>query len=252
MEAIANRREYIEGQLAGGRSIVGLSYAGGVLLLTVGRESQKLFEIYDRIALGAIGHPGDIERLRMAAIEIASTEGFTRSAADVSLRRLATYSISPALKTAFEQVYGAPYLARLLFAELGRSEEDDLFVRMDYDGTILTNGGGFAQDRKPFGVASGRAAAEQMMERFLESQPGESRNLDETIRVALNTWAVGSLVWEDTEEAELPGATAIAARLKEELSRATIEAVVLERESRGYVTYRALHHDELSSFQFQH
>jgi hypothetical protein len=36
--------------------------------------------------MGAIGHPGDIERLRMAAIELASTEGFTRSAGDVSLR----------------------------------------------------------------------------------------------------------------------------------------------------------------------
>ena len=92
VEAIANRREYIETQLASGSPIVALSYAGGILLLTVGR--QKLFEIYDRIALGAIGHPGDIERLRMAAIELASTEGFTRSAADVSLRRLAYYSLS--------------------------------------------------------------------------------------------------------------------------------------------------------------
>ena len=50
-----------------------------------------MFEIYDRIAMGAIGHPGDIERLRMAAIEVASTEGFTRSAQDVSLRRLANF-----------------------------------------------------------------------------------------------------------------------------------------------------------------
>jgi 20S proteasome alpha/beta subunit len=81
----------------------------------VGRGRQKLFEIYDRIAMGAIGHPGDIERLRMAAIELASTEGFTRSAADVSLRRLAFYSLSPLLKTAFEQVYGAPFLARMIF-----------------------------------------------------------------------------------------------------------------------------------------
>ena len=44
--------------------------------------------------MGAIGHPGDIERLRMAAIELASAEGFTRSAADVSLRRLAHYSLA--------------------------------------------------------------------------------------------------------------------------------------------------------------
>ena len=37
-------------------------------------------ELYDRIAIGGI------ERLRMMAIELASTEGFTRSRADVSLR----------------------------------------------------------------------------------------------------------------------------------------------------------------------
>src|SRR5437016_13779124 len=91
VEAIATRRDYIEMQLATGSPVVALGYTNGILLLTVGQ--QKLFEIYDRIALGAIGHPGDIERLRMAAIELASTEGFTRSAADVSLRRLAYYSL---------------------------------------------------------------------------------------------------------------------------------------------------------------
>jgi proteasome alpha subunit len=111
VEAIATRRDYIEMQLATGSPVVAVGYAEGILLFTVGQ--QKLFEIYDRIALGAIGHPGDIERLRMAAIELASTEGFTRSAADVSLRRLAYYSLSPVMKNAFEQIYGAPFLARL-------------------------------------------------------------------------------------------------------------------------------------------
>ena len=109
VEAIANRREYIETQIAGGSPIVALTYRDGILLLTLSRERQKLFEIYDRIGMGAIGHPGDIERLRMAAIELTSTEGFARAAQDVSLRRLANYSLSPALKAAFEQVYGAPF-----------------------------------------------------------------------------------------------------------------------------------------------
>jgi len=81
VEAIANRREYIETQLAAGRPIAALGYRDGILFLTLGRTRQKIFEIYDRVAMGAIGHPGDIERLRMAAIELASTEGFTRSAA---------------------------------------------------------------------------------------------------------------------------------------------------------------------------
>src|SRR5207244_5769780 len=105
-----------------------------------GRDWEERFEVYDRMAMGAIGHPGDIERLRMAAIELASTEGFTRSAADVSLRRLAFYSLSPVLKTAFEQVYGAPFLARMIFAEVGASPAEDLFLRVEYDGAINAHG----------------------------------------------------------------------------------------------------------------
>src|SRR2546430_1151162 len=155
VEAIANRREYIETQLATGSPIAALGYGDGILFLTLGRARQKVFEIYDRVAMGAIGHPGDIERLRMAAIELASTEGFTRSAADVSLRRLAHYSLSPALKNAFEQVYGAPYLARMLFAEVGAQPEEDLFLRVEYDGSIATNGGTFAEARQDFAVLSG-------------------------------------------------------------------------------------------------
>src|ERR671933_2581898 len=131
VEAIANRREYIESQLASGSPIAAIGYSEGILVLTLGRARQKIFEIYDRIALGAIGHPGDIERLRMTAIELASTEGFTRSAADVSLRRLAYYSLSPMLKTAFEQIYGAAFLARMLFAEIGDRLENDLIMRIE-------------------------------------------------------------------------------------------------------------------------
>ena len=136
VEAIANRREYIETQLAPGSPIAAFGYRDGILFLTLSQTRQKIFEIYDRIAMGAIGHPGDIERLRMAAIELASTEGFTRSATDVSLRRLVHYSLSPVMKSAFEQVYGPPYLARMLFAEVGERPEEDLFLRVEYDGEI--------------------------------------------------------------------------------------------------------------------
>src|SRR3982074_926366 len=178
VEAIANRREYIETQLAAGSPIVALGYDDGILFLTVGRARQKLFEIYDRIAMGAIGHPGDIERLRMAAIELASTEGFTRSAADVSLRRLAHYSLSPVLKTAFEQIYGAPYLARLLFAEVGSTREEDLFLRLDYDGAIATNNATFAQTRQDFGVLSGTRPSTELMENYLAADHSAGPTFD--------------------------------------------------------------------------
>ena len=58
VEAIATRRDYIEMQLASGSPVIAVGYTEGILVFTVGQ--QKLFEIYDRIALGAIGHPGDI------------------------------------------------------------------------------------------------------------------------------------------------------------------------------------------------
>src|SRR5205085_1175553 len=78
VEAIANRREYIEHQLAGGSPIAGLNYRDGILLFALGRERQKLFEIYDRIGLGTIGHPGDIER---AVEEFGVISGTAASAA---------------------------------------------------------------------------------------------------------------------------------------------------------------------------
>src|SRR5438477_10786017 len=163
VEAISNRREYIEHQLAAGSPIACVTYKDGILFFTLGRERQKIFEIYDRIAMGGIGHPGDIERLRMAAIEVASTEGFTRSAHDVSLRRLANYSLSPALKAAFEQIYGPPYLARMLFAELSRNGAANFFLRLEYDGAIHTNGGSFGRTFEQFGVISGTGASTEAM-----------------------------------------------------------------------------------------
>src|SRR3954465_1151702 len=188
VEAIANRREYIEGQLAPGSPIAALGYREGILFVTLGQTRQKLFETYDRIAMGAIGHPGDIERLRMAAIEMASTEGFTRSAADVSLRRLAHYSLSPALKAAFEQVYGAPYLARLLFAEIGAKAEEDFFLRLDYDGAIATNSATFAQTQQNFGALSGTKASTELMEKYLAAEHSPGASFDRALKLSLDAW----------------------------------------------------------------
>jgi proteasome alpha subunit len=238
VEAIATRRDYIEMQLATGSPVVALGYAEGILLLTVGQ--QKLFEIYDRIALGAIGHPGDIERLRMAAIELASTEGFTRSAADVSLRRLAYYSLSPVMKNAFEQIYGAPFLARLLFVEIGTSQVDDLFLEVEYDGAInlRSSEGG----NRPFAVlAATKKSAEQMTE-FLGKRFQSAKDLLATLDLALDAWAVGQL---KTDEA-MPGDDEIRRQRSERLGSGTISAAVLERNTNRAVRYRAVEASDLA------
>ena len=245
VEAIANRREYIETQLAPGSPIAALSYRDGILFVTVGRARQKLFEIYDRIALGAIGHPGDIERLRMAAIELASTEGFTRSAGDVSLRRLAFYSLSPLLKTAFEQVYGAPYLARMIFAEVGATPAEDLFLRVEYDGAIAA--GGSAADAKPprFSVISGTARATELMEELLRRDHDSNCTLKTAMKVALDAWSVGSMAASEEGAREMPTHEALRQRRAEELQSATIEAGVLERGGTRAIRYRQITAEEL-------
>ncbi len=247
VEAIANRAEYIETQLAAGSPIVAVGYRDGILFLTLGKTRQKLFEIYDRIAMGAIGHPGDIERLRMAAIELASTEGFTRSAADVSLRRLAHYSLSPILKTAFEQVYGAPYLARLLFAEIGAKQENDLFLRLDYDGAIATNSGTFAQTRQNFGALSGTRPSTELMEKYLDAEHSTGATFDRALKLSLDAWTVGHLALGDVGVKDLPARDKILAERKERLRAVVIEAAVLERSDKTAIRYRPLTEPEIRS-----
>ena len=246
VEAVANRREYIETQLASGSPIAALSFRDGILFVTRGRARQKLFEIYDRIAMGGIGHPGDIERLRMAAIELASTEGFTRSAADVSLRRLAYYSLSPVLKAAFEQVYGAPYLARMLFAEIGEAPRDDLFLRIEYDGAICANGETGAGARRGFGVVSGTATSAELMETFLEKEHDGAATMQQAFVAAFNGWAVGSMALGESGIRELPSAGEIASYRRENASGG-LEAALLERTSRSAIRYRMLSEAEIGS-----
>jgi proteasome alpha subunit len=245
VEAIANRREYIEAQLAPGSPIASLSYRDGILFLTVSQTRQKIFEIYDRIAMGAIGHPGDIERLRMAAIELASTEGFTRSATDVSLRRLVHYSLSPVMKSAFEQVYGPPYLARMLFAEVGDRPEDDLFLRVEYDGEIATNGSTYAQARQSFAALSGTQRSRELMETFLTTQHAPDANLETAFNAALDAWSIGHMILQTTDAKEPPEQAAVTKHRREQLAVAGIEAALLERDSSRAIRYRSLSDKEL-------
>ena len=134
LEAISNRREYIRDRLKGGTPVFAVSRPEGILLLGVGQGQSKVFEIYDRHGLAALGHPVDIEKLRQAAIEAAHLEGFNRSARDVTLRRLISFSLSSMLKNAFEHVFAPPLIVESIFAELGGSPAQDTLVRLHYDG----------------------------------------------------------------------------------------------------------------------
>jgi proteasome alpha subunit len=244
VEAIANRREYIESELASGSPTIALSCQEGILLLTFGKDRKKIFEIYDEIALGGIGHPGDIERLRMMAIELASTEGFARSVSDVSLRRMATYSFSPALKQAFEQIYGAPYLARLLFAEVGASPADDLFVALDYDGSVTANSMASGKGRAHFGVISGTRRSAEQIASFLRNEG--IGDLKSALAVAVRAWGVG-LYTLDEDHTDIPPKDELKNFLKTQLKEYSIEAALLERKPKTRIAFTELSEDLIAA-----
>src|SRR5688500_20336443 len=64
VEAVGNRRQYLDEQFIHGTPVLALPYVPGFWLLTVtkGRRNQK--KIYDGLALGGMGHPADLEKLR--------------------------------------------------------------------------------------------------------------------------------------------------------------------------------------------
>lgn len=146
LEAMGNRREYVRDQLKEGSPALAVSLPDGILLLGVGSGgcNSKVFEIHDRHAMAALGHPADLERIRQAAIDAAHLEAFARAAEDLSLRRLVGFGLSAQIKQNFAQLFTAPVLGEFVFAELGSDPSRDLLMRLRFDGSFSTSPGGVA------------------------------------------------------------------------------------------------------------
>ena len=247
VEAVGNRRQYLDEQFQQGSPVVALSYAEGILLLTVSRATPKLYEIYDRIGLGGMGHPADLEKLRFNLLEMAHVEGFNRSPSDVTGSRMVKYGLAPVIKQAFEEVYKAPFIVKILLAELGTKRERDTFLTINYDGTFDESKGGAA-------IAATPAAQAEVMN-SLRKNPGVAAVLSLATDAALRAWAIGSLAQrrekeetEDRKDSSQPSsvdAAAIERHLRETLADKTIECAVLERTAPGSSKYRPIKSDEL-------
>jgi len=230
LEAIANRREYIRDQLKGATPVFALSRPEGVLLLGVGTGQSKVFEIYDRHALAALGHPVDIEKMRQALIEAAHLEGFTRAPEDVTVRRLLNFALGPALKSAFEQIFSAPIIMECLLVEAGSSPGKDTLARVSFDGTHRLESDGVA-------VAHVDPGAEPAARNWLRTHLTPDLTIGETARRALSAWRVLSEGRSDYPEAGVAaGPLSVDGR--------TVELALVERQG-GRVRYRALDSDTL-------
>ena len=220
VEAIRNRREYLDDQLRGASPVVGLGYADGVLLLTTTPGPRKLFEVYNDIAFAAIGHPADLEKLRKAVIDIAHLEAFNLSASDVSLQRLVHLGLGPLMKTAFDEILRSPYIARAMVAELDPVHTGECFYTIEPDGSFASAGNAAA-------VAGSRRSEEAITTRLADLDP-TSRSLAEALRRALEAWGLGALLAEREEESE-PDEEELRAFLGKAARGRRFDAAVLDR-----------------------
>ena len=243
LEAITNRREYIEDQIAPGLPVVAISSDPGVLLLTIKSATPKLFEIYDHLALGSLGHPADIEKVRQAVIDAAHLEGFARSPSDVTARRLVSYNLAPALKAAFEQIFAAPLLFRGILAELGATPADDFIWRVDYDGSFTAQSGADL----PHGIVI--SGPRQVTKDWVAQNPKPVLERNTLKAAALS--ALRLLVWAKLrgtkdQGIEFSAVPTEAAKLKETLNADGLEFALLDRSLLGQpIAYRIPSADEI-------
>src|SRR5919202_3157422 len=131
-----DRSEYARKGIARGRSVVVLTYEGGVLFVAENPSTalHKVSELYDRIGFAAVGRYNEFENLRAAGIRLADLRGYSYSRRDVTGRALAN---------AYAQTLGAiftqeqkPFEVEICVAQVGYTAEDDELYRITYDGSV--------------------------------------------------------------------------------------------------------------------
>lgn len=226
LEAIGNRREYIREQMKGGTPVFAVSRPEGILLLGVGIGHSKVFEVYDRHGLAALGHPVDIEKLRQAAIEAAHMEGFNRNPKDVTLRRLISFALSTTLKHSFEQIFAPPFIVESVWAELGDTQAGDVLCRCHYDGNHTWDTTGVL-------LAHSDDTKEKEAVDWLRKQLKPEHSLNQVAAICLVVWQAladdkpfAELKLPDNPPLSIPGKH--------------LEAALLDRKMSGPVHYREL------------
>ncbi len=135
-QLLRDRSELARKGIARGRSVVVLTFAGGVLFVAENRSTalNKVSEIYDRIGFAAVGRYNEFESLRNAGIRMADVRGYTYDRRDVTGRMLANFYAQVLGSSFVEQQ--KPYEVELCVAGVGADPEGDQLYRVTYDGSI--------------------------------------------------------------------------------------------------------------------
>ena len=236
VEAVRNRREYLEDQLQNTSPVVAVRYNDGILLLTTTPGPRKIFEIYNQISYASIGHPADIEKLRKLLIDVAHIEGFNLSASDVNLSRLVNFGIAPIIKEAFDDLIRSPYLARALLAELDPVNDGHSFYTVDPDGNFESSND-FA--------AIGPEDSIKNIKSYLSGYCVESSFVS-AFHLALRAWACGRFAVDDKSVGEELTDEDISSFLRQQIQEYRIECGVLERQAPTTSKFRLISKDEIT------
>lgn len=248
-QTLIEKADYAEGRLRHGSPVAALSCDEGMLLLTVRKNQPKLYEIYDRLAMGALGNPSDLETVRQFAVDFSHAEGYQRSAEDVSIQRVVGFAISPAFKRAFSDPRLMPMVLKAVFAQVGETPEEDALFVLSYDGEF--------HRRQGAACIAGSAQAESRMAEVFKQ--GKSKQLKDAISLALSAWIAGQ--WSPPEHREtkdkgqsegplqLPSTSEGEALLQQALAQGDcVEAALLARRVARDRRFRALSPLEISPF----
>jgi proteasome alpha subunit len=135
-QLLRDRSELARKGISRGRSVVSLTYNGGVLFVAENRSTalHKVSEIYDRIGLAAVGRYNEFETLRNAGIRMADVRGYSYDRRDVTGRMLANFYAQVLGSSFVEQP--KPYEVELCLASVGEDSASDQLYRVTYDGSI--------------------------------------------------------------------------------------------------------------------
>jgi proteasome alpha subunit len=135
-QLLRDRSELARKGIARGRSVVVLTYAGGVLFVAENHSTalHKVSEIYDRIGFADVGRYNEFENLRTGGIRAADVRGYSYDRRDVTGRWLANVYAQTLGSIFIDQQ--KPFEVEVCVAEVGATAAADQLYRITYDGSI--------------------------------------------------------------------------------------------------------------------
>jgi proteasome alpha subunit len=211
-QIVRDRSEYARKGIARGRSNVVLTYDGGIAFVAENpsKALHKISEIYDRIALAAVGRYPEFESLRVAGVRLADMRGYAYDRRDVTGRALAN-AYAQTLGSIFIEAQ-KPYEVEIVVAEIGQSVEDDQIYRLTYDGSV--------SDEQGFVAMGGQA---ETVASYLREHHRPEASFEEAVAVAVHALEAGTVTPPTTG----PGAKPAGAERR--LSASMLEVAVLDR-----------------------